>query len=130
MAWRRTPRSAPPLPQPRRPRAFMATVDSLPQPYEIVGLVHAASTVPVDVFPTTHLLDMLEDQAASMGADGVIGIKVSQVAVPGTSRERVLGRVTDHYGGMVVATALGTAVRLQSSTEPGQRHGCSRSQGR
>jgi hypothetical protein len=104
-------------------------VESLPQPYEIVGLVHAASTVPVDVFPMTHLLDMLEDQAASMGADGVIGINVSQVAVPGASRERILGRVTDHYRGWVVATALGTAVRLLSSAEPGSRQACSRSHG-
>jgi hypothetical protein len=96
---------------------LMVTIDTLPRPFQILGLVHASTRVPADVLHMTHLLDMLEDQAASMGADGVIGIRLSQATVPGSSRDRVLGRVTDHYGSMVMATALGTAVRLLPSPD-------------
>jgi uncharacterized protein YbjQ (UPF0145 family) len=102
----------------------MATVDMLPQPFEVLGLVHASTAMLADYFPTNHLLDVLENEAASMGADGVIGIRVSEVTIPGASRGRLLGRVTDHYGGMVMATALGTAVRLLSSADPGRRRVC------
>jgi hypothetical protein len=91
---------------------FLATVDMLPQPYELLGLVHASEQMPAGQFATNRLLDALEDRAAAMGADGVIGIQVSQVAIPGMSRERLLGQVTDHFGGIVMATVMGTAVRM------------------
>jgi hypothetical protein len=99
---------------------FLATVDSLPQPYEIVGMVHASERVAAGYSPMGILLDVLADQAAGMGADGVIGIRMSEVSVPGMSRERFLGRVTDHYGGVITATALGTAVRLLGTASPGR----------
>jgi len=98
----------------------MATVDTLPQRYEILGLVHASERIAAGYFPTNLLLDELANEAASMGADGVIGIRMSQVSVPGMSRERLLGRITDHYGGAVMATALGTAVRVLSPRHPGR----------
>jgi len=120
MGWRHPTRNAQPASQPDRPPVFLATVDSLPQPYEIVGLVHACERVAAGYSPMSILLDVLADQAAGMGADGVIGIRVSEVAVHGMSRERFLGRVTDHYGGIVTATALGTAVRLLASANSGQ----------
>lgn len=124
MAWRRTPPPPTATPQGERRLMLMVTIDTLPQPFQILGLVHSSSAASADVFPTQHLLDMLEDQAASMGADGVIGIRLSQVMVPGTSRARVLGRITDHYGSMVMATAIGTAVRLASSTDPIAKQPC------
>ena len=123
MAWLRASRNVPPPPPPpapERPSVFMATVDTLPQRYEILGLVHASERIAAGCFPTNPLLDALAREAAAMGADGVIGIRVSQVSVPGMSRERLLGRVSDHYGGFVTATALGTAVRLLSSAGPGR----------
>jgi hypothetical protein len=112
MSWRRTSSPPPVPPQPQRPRVFLATVDTLPQPYELLGLVHASEQMPAGQFATNRLLDALEDRAAAMGADGVIGIQVSQAAIPGMSRERLLGRVTDHFGGVVMATAMGTAIRM------------------
>jgi hypothetical protein len=93
----------------------MATIDTLPANYEVLGLVHASQQMAGDYFPTNSVLDSLSEQAASMGADGVIGITMSQVFIPGMSRERVLGRVTDHFGGLVRVTALGTAVRRLSA---------------
>src|SRR5689334_895478 len=103
MSWRRMS-SPPPPPPPQRPRVFLATVDTLPQPYELLGLVHASEQMPAGQFSTNRLLDALEDRAAAMAADGVIGIQVSQVAIPGMSRERLLGQVTDHFGSVVMAT--------------------------
>ncbi len=92
-------------------RVLMATVDFVPEPYRILGLVEATVTVPSDVAPTGPLLDLLEDEAVDLGADGVIGIRMSQLTLPGASRARFVGRVTDHFENIVVATALGTAVR-------------------
>ena len=121
MGWWRASRDVPPpAPPPQRPQVFMATVDTLPQRYEILGLVHASERIAAGYFPTNLLLDGLANEAASMGADGVIGIRISQVSILGVSRERLLGRVTDHYGGAVMATALGTAVRMLSPGHPGR----------
>ena len=94
---------------------LMATVDFLPEPHRILGLVEATVTVPSDVGPTGPLLDLLEQEAVGLRADGVIGIRVSQITLPGASRARFVGRVTDHFENLVVATALGTAVRLPVS---------------
>src|SRR5262245_61924453 len=99
------------VPLREQPRLLMATVDTLPQPYVVVGLVHASAAVAVGTFPITQLLDALEDEAASLEVDGVIGIRISEIVLPGTSHTRLIGQITDHSGGMVVATALGTAVR-------------------
>jgi len=121
MVWLRASRDTqPPPPPPQRPAVFVATVDTLPQRYEVLGLVHASEQIAAGYFPTNLLLAALAKEAASLGADGVIGIRITEVAIPGMSRERILGRVTDHYGGVVMATALGTAVRLLSSASPGR----------
>jgi uncharacterized protein YbjQ (UPF0145 family) len=93
-----------------RSHILMATVDSLPEPFQILGLVHATTTVPSDAAPTDQLLDMLESEAVRMGADGVIGIRLSQVVVPGASRARYVGRITEHVENALMATAMGTAV--------------------
>jgi hypothetical protein len=122
MGWRRAAPDVQPAPRPERPPVFMATVDTLPQHhYEIVGLVHASEPIAAGSAPMSVLLDALADQAAAMDADAVIGIRISEVSMPGMSRERLLGRVTDHYGGVVVATALGTAVRLRPPAHHGAR---------
>ena len=117
MGWGRPSPPPPPPPPaaPSRPVALMATVDTLPERYEVLGLVHASEQIAAGYLPTERLLDMLAQEAAAMGANGVIGIRMSQVAVPGMSRERLLGRVTDHYGAVVTAIAMGTAVRLLPS---------------
>ena len=57
-------------------------------------------------------MDMLVNEAMAMRADGVIGIRLTQVALPVASQTAPLGRVTDHHVNSVVTTALGTAVRL------------------
>ena len=105
-----------------RARILMATVDSLPEPYRILGLVEATVAVTTDVAPTAQLLDALEDEAVGLGADGVIGIRLSQITLPGTSRARFVGRVTDHVENTVVATALGTAVRRLPASQHGGVH--------
>jgi hypothetical protein len=113
MKRRRSCHAASSKPHPDRARLLMATVDTLPEPYDVVGVVHASTAVAVGTFPVDHLLDALEAQAASLGADGVIGIRISEIVLPGISRTRMTGQITDHSGGMVVATALGTAVLRQ-----------------
>lgn len=112
-------------PGPNRPGLLVATVDTLPEPYAVIGLVEAAIAVPIHVVPTTRLFDELEHQAAAMGANAVIGVRLSQLTVPGTSRARLVGRVVDHDGGSVLAIALGTAVRVDC----GERHRHGRSGG-
>jgi hypothetical protein len=57
----------------------MATIDSLPQPYEVLGLVYAAQAATAGIVPTSQILDRLADEAAAMGADAVIGIRLSQL---------------------------------------------------
>jgi uncharacterized protein YbjQ (UPF0145 family) len=94
----------------------MATVDSLPQPFKILGLVQATMAATSGVVPRARLLDLLETEAATMGADGVIGIRMSRLSLPGASRARLIGRVIDHYENTVVAVALGSAVRLLPAT--------------
>lgn len=89
----------------------MATVDSLAEPYQILGLVDASMGAPTGIVPTARLMDLLADQAAAIGADAVIGIRLSQFTLPVASRVRLIGRVTDHVANTVVATAIGTAVR-------------------
>ena len=120
MGWRRTTPDVPPPPPPAQPAVLMTTVDTLPQRYEILGLVQASQQVAIDQFPTDMVLDALGNEALSMGADAVIGIQMSQTFIPGMSRERVLGQVTDHYGGVVRVTALGTAVRRLAAAPPGK----------
>jgi hypothetical protein len=124
MGWWRSTRDVPPPPPPpppARPPVLLATVDTLPWRYEILGLVHASEQVAATgYFPTDALLDRLASAAASIGADAVTGVQMSQTFIPGMSRERVLGQVTDHFGGVVRATALGTAVRRLSSAKPGR----------
>ena len=110
--------------QAKRSHILMATVDTLPEPYRILGLVEATVTVPSYVAPTGHLLDILESEAVGMGADGVLGIRMTQITLAGASRARFVGRVTDHVEHTVVATALGTAVRRLASggRDAGHRH--------
>ncbi len=119
MPCHRTPPAPRPVPpQPERPAILMATVDSLREPYQVLGLIEATTAAPAGIAPTAQLLDLLENGAVAVGADGVIGIRLSHHAVPGRSRARLIGRVVDHYGGTVLAVALGTAVRLAA----GDRH--------
>jgi hypothetical protein len=121
MAWNRDERATrADMRRPERRPIFMATVDSLPQPYQILGMVEATLAAPSGVVPTDALLDLLEKEAVGMGADGVIGIRLSHLTLPGASRARLIGRVTDHYGSTVVAFALGTAVGLVHDS--GQPH--------
>ena len=100
--------------RPEVPAILMATVDSLPEPYHVQGMVDAVLTGPPGMVPTSRLMDMLANEAIAMGADGVIGIRLTQVALPVASRAAPLGHVTDHYLNSVMATALGTAIRLGS----------------
>lgn len=65
-AWRHPPRVAPAAP-PERPAVFLATVDSLPQRYEIVGLVNACERVAAGYSPLDVLMDALAGQAAALG---------------------------------------------------------------
>jgi hypothetical protein len=103
--------AAAPEPGPDLSRVELATVDTLSQPYEIVGMVDASMVTLPGVLPTAELLDMLARQAVTIGGDAVIGIRLTQVALPGVSRHRLLGRGIDHHGAAVVSSALGTAVR-------------------
>jgi uncharacterized protein YbjQ (UPF0145 family) len=80
----------------------------------VLGLVEATMAVSNGTVPTARLLDLLENEAVAMGADGVIGIRLSQFTLPGASRARLIGRVIDHFGNTAVATALGTAIRRSS----------------
>jgi hypothetical protein len=99
-----------------RPGLLMASVDTLPQPYEGLGLVHASTVVAGGEFSTVALLDMLESEASALGADGVIGIWLSEAVLPSASRARLVGQVADHAS-RVAATALGTAVRWLPATD-------------
>jgi hypothetical protein len=98
--------------QAERPPVLMATVDSLPHPYQVLGLVDAAMATPSGIVPTASLMARLADKAVDMGADAVIGIRLSQLTLPMASRAKLIGRVTEHIQNTVVAVALGTAVRL------------------
>ncbi|TMC03763.1 MAG: hypothetical protein E6J41_26555 [Chloroflexi bacterium] len=100
--------------QPESSAILMATVDTLPEPYHVLGMVDAVLTGPPGMVPTSRLMDILANEAVAMGADGVIGIRLTQVAVPVASQAGPFGRVTDHYVNSVVTTALGTAIRLRS----------------
>jgi hypothetical protein len=103
--------------QPALPAILMATVDTLPEPYQVLGLVDAVLTGPPSMVPTSRLMDMLAAEAVAMRADGVIGIRLTQVALPIASQTAPLGRVTEHHVNSVVTTALGTAIRLESWAE-------------
>jgi hypothetical protein len=50
------------------PDVMMATVDTLPEAYEVVGMVEATLTARNGVPPTQQLLDGLAYHAAAMGA--------------------------------------------------------------
>ena len=99
--------------QPAPPGAaiLMATIESVPQPYEVLGLVYAAQAATAGIVPTGQILDLLADDAVAMGADAVIGIRLSQLTLPVASRSRLLSRAVEHHQNTVVAVALGTAVR-------------------
>ena len=90
---------------------LLATVDTLPQPYEVLGLVEASFAANRGVVPTASLWDRLRAEAYELGADGVIGIRLSQVVLPSASKQRWFGNV-EHWSNVVVAVATGTAVRL------------------
>jgi len=100
--------------QPELPAILTATVDTLPEPYQVLGMVDAVLTGPPGIVPTSRLMDMLSNEAVAMGADGVIGVRLTQVALPIASQTAPLGRATDHYVNSVTTTALGTAIRLRS----------------
>jgi hypothetical protein len=89
----------------------MATIESLAQPYEVLGLVYAAQAATAGIVPTGQILARLAHDAVAMGADAVIGIRLSQLTLPVGSRSRLLSRAVEHYQNTVVAVALGTAVR-------------------
>ena len=92
---------------------LLATVDTLPWPYEILGLVDAAMSAASGIVPTARLTARLQDQANAWGADAVIRIRVSQLTLPGASRlfrAGWFGRI-EHRENLVVAIAIGTAVR-------------------
>jgi hypothetical protein len=117
---------APPQPPPAaRPPVLMATVDSLTEPYQILGLVDASMAAPTGIVPTARLMDLLADQAAEIGADAVIGIRLSQFTPPVASRFRLIGRrVTDHLANTVVATAIGTAIRRHGASPIDRSRSC------
>lgn len=96
---------------------LMATVDTLPEPYQVLGLVDAAMAASTGIVPVANLMMTLADKAAAVGADAVIGIRLSQLTLPTASRTRVTGRVTEHVQNTVVAVALGTAVSRDQSRE-------------
>jgi hypothetical protein len=114
MARNPTPNPQAGSPQPEHAAILMATVDALPEPYEVLGMVDAVLTGPPGIVPTSRLVDMLANEAVAMGAAGVIGIRLAQVALPVASQAGIVGRVTDHYVNSLVTTALGTAIRLRS----------------
>ncbi len=90
---------------------LLATVDTLPWPYEVLGLVDAAMSAVSGIVPTAHLIAWLQDRALAWGADAVIGIRLCQLTLPGASRvfrAGWFGRV-EHRENLVVA--IGTAVR-------------------
>ena len=92
---------------------LVATVDTLPWPYKILGLVDAAMSATSGIVPTARLMARLQDQALAWGADAVIGIRLSQLTLPGASQvfgAGWFGRV-EHRENLVVAIAIGTAVR-------------------
>src|SRR6266511_6329656 len=79
----RTTPDQPPRPEP--PAILMATVDSLAEPHQILGLLDAAMAAPTGIVPTARLMDLLANEAAAVGADAVIGIRLSQFTIPGAS---------------------------------------------
>ena len=92
---------------------LLATVDTLPWPYEILGLVETAMSAGSGIVPTARLMARLQDHALAWGADAVIGIGLSQLTLPGASRvfrAGWFGRI-EHRENLVVAMAIGTAVR-------------------
>ncbi len=105
-------------PEPDPPPIVMATIDSLAQPYEILGLVHTAMMATSGIVPTARLMNSLANQAMAMGADAVIGIRLSQLMLPVASRARLFSRAVDHFQNTVVAVALGTAVHQLPAGDP------------
>jgi hypothetical protein len=105
---------------------LLATIDTLPWPYEILGLVDAAMSATSGIVPTARLMARLQDQALAWGADAVIGIRLSQFTLPGASqvfRAGWFGRV-EHRENLVVAIAIGTAVRELPAEDVGDpEHG-------
>ena len=92
---------------------LLATVDTLPWPYEVLGLVESSMSAAAGIVPTARLMSQLQDQARAWGADAVIGIRLSQLTLAGTSRlfrAGWFGRI-EHRETLVVAIAIGTAVR-------------------
>jgi hypothetical protein len=120
--------TAPPAgPEPPDPSdILLATVDTLPWPYEILGVVETAMSATSGIVPTARLMARLQDQALAWGADAVIGIRLSQFTLPGAShvfRAGWFGRV-EHRENLVVAIAIGTAVRELSAEDTGDpEHG-------
>jgi hypothetical protein len=119
MSWRQSPGDVASHPPAEQPRLLMATVYTLPQPFEVLGLVHGSTVVSAGDFATNALLDMLEGEAATLGADAVIGIRITGAATPRASQTRLIGQVTDHYDNVVVYTVLGTAVRWRAPIDAG-----------
>jgi hypothetical protein len=114
--------SAPPAaqPPPDQSSILLATVDYLPWAYEVLGLVEAAMGQVSGIGPTARLMARLRDQALAWSADAVIGIRLSQLTLPGASRvfrAGWFGRV-EHSENMVVAIAIGTAVRQLPPEHP------------
>ena len=109
---------------------LLATVDTLPWPYEVLGLVDAAMSAVSGIVPTARLMAGLHEQALAWGADAVIGIRLSQLTLPGASRlfrAGWFGRI-EHRENLVVAMAIGTAVRQLAAEDNGDV--CRQSQGR
>lgn len=69
---------------------LLTTTDTLPQPYEVLGIVHVAfasraitgmhlkASANVDE-KLSHMYGQLAQRAAAMGANAVIGIRLGQV---------------------------------------------------
>ncbi len=66
-------------------------------------------------------MDRLHDQALAWGADAVIGIRLSQITLPGASQVFRAGRFgrVEHRENLVVAIAIGTAVRELADEDTG-----------
>jgi len=102
---------------------LLATVDTLPWPYEILGLLETAMSAGTGIVPTARLIARVPDHELAWGADAVIGTRLSQFTMPGASqvfRARLFGREN-----LVVAIAIGTAVRQLPGEDAGRhrRHG-------
>ncbi len=59
---------------------LLATVDALPWPYEILGLVEATMSAAAGIVPTAHLMARLQEQARATRRSGVSSTRRPELA--------------------------------------------------